>query len=599
MPFINKFSAQLFYLVLFFLSFIEFRCQNDTLLIKEKIDEAMGGENFEVSVKLLQETERQSLKQNNKRWQAEPLIALGVLYYHNNKFGKSISTYEKALDICTKYNLSQKKAKLYFYICASYSRVNEHQKSFEAALNALRIYESLHNELGMAIAYQDMGDELYGDFNKSEDNFRKAKQYYQLAIDIFRKQKDYSRWVSALNNYAVLYMDAAMPKEALEKLENAKSMFNQYKEHIIVSPSSDIWSDLLTNKGWIYLAGFKRSDEAIIYIKEAITYCQTKFDYEPLLARNYLNLTEAYIDTKQYRLAKEACDSAILKANIATDIYSQAASYQNLYFLDSLEGNYLKALYDKTKYQELKDSIASTEKLIQLEALNVQYETEKKDLENEKLMEKANFRRNIIIALIVILITFFLSLYFYFRSKRFETKLLKQKAINLENENEALLLDKMLEEEENRRLREENESQNRQLTANTISLEQNKNALQSVYENLNAINKEINQEDTGLIRQLKSNIKSNLNFSGDWNSTSQHFEKLHPNFLNHLKNLNPNLTQNDLRHCAYIKLNLNTKEIASILNIDSKSVRINRYRIKKKLNLSEEQDLFDYISAIQ
>ncbi len=591
------FHIQLFILFLFY--FHGIGSQNDTFLIKEKIDKAFGVSDTKEALQLFQAAQDIAVNQSNPRWKVEPFIAMGVFYYQNNELSNALNTYNEALVLTEQYNLENKRAKLFNYISVVYSRINNHQKSFEYALNALKIFESNKNETGMAQSYKNMADELYADYNKNTENFPKALRYYQLAIDIFKKQKDYSNWVSTLNNCAVLYMDAKKPKEGLQMLEKAKYIFDEHKASISTDAKGDVLADLLTNKGWIYLTGLEKPQDAIGYIKEAIKYCNAKINFEPVMARNYLNLTVAYIKTNANSLARQACDSAIFKANIAQDIYTLAESYGNLYYLDSSEGNYALALKHQVKYYALKDSINSNEKVIQLEAINVKYETEKKDLENAQLKAKTVSRRNIIIALSLLLIASLISLYFYYRTKKLQNTLLKQKAINLENENEALLLDRILDEEENKKLKAENELQTRLLTANTISLEQNKNALQSVYENLNAIKKDSSQEDNNLIRQLKSNIKSNLNFTEDWQSTSQHFEKLHPNFLTHLKNLNPNLTQNDLRHCAYIKLNLNTKEIATILNIDSKSVRINRYRVKKKLGLTEEQDLFDYISAIQ
>jgi tetratricopeptide (TPR) repeat protein/DNA-binding CsgD family transcriptional regulator len=596
---INRYKNQIYVSLFFFLSFLWLNSQNDTLLIKDKIDKAFVANTKDEALQLFQEAKDIALNQANPRWKVEPFIALGVYNYQNNEFSKALNNYNEGLALADQFALQGKKAKLSNYISTLYSRISNHQKGFEYALNALKIYQNSKDESGMAQAYKNMADELYADYNKNAGNFQKALQYYQLAIDIFKKQKDYSNWVSTLNNMAVLYMDAKKPEEGLQMLEKAKYILDEHKQTMSKEITEDLLADILCNKGWIYLLGLQKTNEAIGYIKTAILFCNTKPSHDHVQARNYLNLTVAYIKVKAFNLARQSCDSTIQKAIATQDIYTQAESYSNLYYLDSLDGSYALALEHQTRNYNLKDSINSNEKMLQLEALNIQYETEKRDLENIQLKQKATFRRNIIISLLLLLIVSIISLYFYFRTKKLENAILKQKAINLENENEALLLDKILEEEENKKLKEENEVQNRLLTANTISLEQNKNALQSVYENLNAIKRDVSQEDNALIMQLKSNIKSNLNFAEDWHNTSQHFEKMHPNFLTHLKNLNPNLTQNDLRHCAYIKLNLNTKEIATILNIDSKSVRINRYRVKKKLGLTEEQDLFDYISAIQ
>ena len=65
-----------------------------------------------------------------------------------------------------------------------------------------------------------------------------------------------------------------------------------------------------------------------------------------------------------------------------------------------------------------------------------------------------------------------------------------------------------------------------------------------------------------------------------------------------MKSIHPTITPNDLRLCAYLRLNLSSKEIAPLLNISHKSVEVKRYRLRKKLELDHEQSLSNYIIEI-
>ena len=69
-------------------------------------------------------------------------------------------------------------------------------------------------------------------------------------------------------------------------------------------------------------------------------------------------------------------------------------------------------------------------------------------------------------------------------------------------------------------------------------------------------------------------------------------------FFKKIKSLHPALTSNDLRLCAYLRLNLTSKEIAPLLNISVRSVEIKRYRLRKKMDLTHEQGLVEYILAV-
>jgi DNA-binding CsgD family transcriptional regulator len=70
------------------------------------------------------------------------------------------------------------------------------------------------------------------------------------------------------------------------------------------------------------------------------------------------------------------------------------------------------------------------------------------------------------------------------------------------------------------------------------------------------------------------------------------------NFLKKIKSIHPALTSNDLRLCAYLRLNLSSKEIAPLLNISPRSVEVKRYRLRKKMDLPHEANLSDYILEI-
>ena len=70
---------------------------------------------------------------------------------------------------------------------------------------------------------------------------------------------------------------------------------------------------------------------------------------------------------------------------------------------------------------------------------------------------------------------------------------------------------------------------------------------------------------------------------------------MHSDFLADLKNTFPNLSANELKLCAYLRMNLSTKEIAQLMNISVRGVEISRYRLRKKLQIPTEVNLFDFL----
>jgi len=84
----------------------------------------------------------------------------------------------------------------------------------------------------------------------------------------------------------------------------------------------------------------------------------------------------------------------------------------------------------------------------------------------------------------------------------------------------------------------------------------------------------------------------------DWEQFAVHFDHVHSNFLKTLKEKFPNLSPNDLKLCAYLKMNLSSKEIAQLMSITIRAVEVSRYRLRKKLQVSSDTNLFDFIIQV-
>ncbi|WP_142784699.1 helix-turn-helix and ligand-binding sensor domain-containing protein [Changchengzhania lutea] len=140
----------------------------------------------------------------------------------------------------------------------------------------------------------------------------------------------------------------------------------------------------------------------------------------------------------------------------------------------------------------------------------------------------------------------------------------------------------------NEKLNQDIENKNRELAISTMSIIK-KNRV------LNKIKKELKKNKDNADNAAVILIDSNLNDTKDWSFFEQAFNNADKDFLEKIKKSHPNLTPNDLRFCAYLRLNLSSKEMAPLLNISIKSVETKRYRLRKKLGLEHDNSLVDYI----
>jgi len=110
--------------------------------------------------------------------------------------------------------------------------------------------------------------------------------------------------------------------------------------------------------------------------------------------------------------------------------------------------------------------------------------------------------------------------------------------------------------------------------------------------------KGLNSSNTSAVKSIFYNIDSALESEEEWENIQNHFNTIYSGFYDKILKIHPSLTEVELRHCMFIKLHLQTKEIAKILLVDPRSVQTARYRIKKKMNLNEDTDLRSYLLEI-
>ena len=101
-----------------------------------------------------------------------------------------------------------------------------------------------------------------------------------------------------------------------------------------------------------------------------------------------------------------------------------------------------------------------------------------------------------------------------------------------------------------------------------------------------------------VLKKLHRSIRTNRQSRNEWDDFNKHFGNVHSDFFNKLRKLYPQLSSNDYRHCALIKMNLSLKESADILGVDHKSIKTARYRMRKKMGLPESEKLKDIIADL-
>jgi len=191
----------------------------------------------------------------------------------------------------------------------------------------------------------------------------------------------------------------------------------------------------------------------------------------------------------------------------------------------------------------------------------------------------------------------------YYQHKLKTHQLLIQQKLQKEKEEylkqEALANQQHIVELRNEQLQTELASKGRELTNSAMNIVYKNELLQKLREELTALRDDNGKKlSTDNLKKIQKVIDDGIVDERDWNLFETSFNDTHESFFIKLKADHPDLVPNDLKLCAFLRMNMNSKEMASLLNITLRGVEIRRYRLRKKLNLGHDQNLVEFLMRL-
>ena len=496
------------------------------------------------------------------------------LYYADS----ALKLYQQKSDSANIYFTLFNKAKVYWI-------AGKQKNATDLLFTTLKYAEKSGNKtmqvniLGtIADGYMDLG------------KINKAKEFYLKAID--RYNTGIADYVIAniLNNYGTLFYEEKDYDSALICYNRALNVYKQTGQADGVAIASQ-------NLGITYVF-LGQPDKGLFYLKSALNTF-TSLQMKNSMASALVDLGTAFMEFKQYDSAA-ACFHKVL--DITSQIksaYYKKLALKYLYELNQQKGDYKKAFEYYQQYVAFKDSIDNLSMQRNLQELAVKYKTAEHEkeiihLKDQELIERANnrFLTGTIISLMLILLLLLFGVWF---KRKKDLQLHKQKL--LVSEKEKILIKEKLAKQQaiKTRLETEVEYKTRQLASHALNMMQKNRLLQSLTESIDKMIRGADKNTVHNLKEVKQQLHSGLNIDKDWDLFKLYFEQVNDAFFDKLKAINPNLTSNDYKLCALIKLNMNIKEMAAALNISPDSLKNARYRLKRKLKLDNTQKLNNFI----
>lgn len=500
--------------------------------------------------------------------------SLGILYKVQGDYYKALDYYEKAFSIADSLNDESGKAYIFNNIGNIYKSRGEFSKAMENFDLAYHIFTGLNESLLVSDCLNNMGD-----ISKESGNYHRAISYYKNSLTIAEKAGDNYRKVGVYENLGEAYTIISDFGQAGNYFEMAISLAEKIGDRVRLAGCLKNYGRLYEKQGAF--------EEANINYQKALLLA-TEFNSRKEMAD--INLALATNTFAQGKVSK-ASTFAFNGYQISEEIGAKNEKKQALKILSDiylLNGDSSKAFVYFKAYSEIKDTLATISQLETIEKIETRHqlkETENENLllkaESETRLQKLKLNKTIAISLAVGLVLLGLIIFLLFKRIQVSRILFQQ--------NEEINRQKVQE------LKKEIDFKNRELTAKALHLVQKDEMIGNISEKLKKIsggNGNANHQIKSMIWEMKSDIQKN-----NWNEFEHHFLKVHPDFYHRLQERFPSLTANEKKICAFLKLNLKTKEISSITGQSVKSIEVARTRLRGKFNLHPDENLNAFIGS--
>jgi len=439
-----------------------------------------------------------------------------------------------------------------------------------------------------------IGSEInIGHFYNETNKHKVAIQLFKQVINTLNYTKNITDskrkelLAAAYNNYGIALQNNSQRAHALVVYEQSLDLKKQLHDLMGVSKT-------LNNIGSLYMEMEENSQAKVCFFESL--EIKKNIHSKAGIANSYLNIGEYYMHINDFVTGEIYFDSCLRELEQLNIPSLQASAYYNQSIVQRKLGKNASAFESLMQFEQLNQQLNTLASEKRIAVIRVLFDLEKK--EQQLLLSKSkitsletemNYKSIKLYSLIITAVCLVLFVFYLYRNARL-------KEFN-HQQNEKAHLDKQhLKELENIRLRDELQLKNAELVSLTMQSLRKIETITQFQEELESAFHLGSKESLSVVEAKMQSFMKNMTASeNDWDKFRFKLETTYPDFFHRLQQLNPALTNTDIRHCAYIKIGLNTKEIGSLLSIHPDSVQKSRVRLKKKLGLSTETDMKAYI----
>jgi len=513
---------------------------------------------------------------------AEANELMGDLYQMMNNFQPSINYFLISGKLYKSLGETDNLAEVYSKLGMLYIQNNYNLESAQFYFQELLdLGIELNNQKIIADAYNQIGGIFF-----RQESYDEANHYIREALKLWEKSRDQEGISAALNNIGEIYRMKGSYNTALD-------YFNQSLSISKSIANKDLMATNYKNIGHVK-SHFKEAEEAFKYFNLSLELFKETNNVDNQMGI-MLTIGEQYFIMGEYKRAYQEYNKVYRIATKSNNWRRIAEAAIGLSRAADQMRNYKLSLQYFQIYAAFNDSIALRQKMDRITELQSRF---KEDLQEKELLIAKNelalsenqnklntLKLNLlIISLLFILIISILILNRY-RSKARKERLIREKDTQLHTAQRELMEIDI-------------QAKDNDLMNFALHLVQKNEMLQHLQKELKKLPCNSDEETIQRISELNAAIKHNLSLKEDYEEFKHKLDHSYNDFFIRLRTRFPNLTKNEERLCAFLRLNLSSKEIAAINNTSVKAAEMSRYRLRKKIGLDFNDLLPEYLQNI-
>ena len=508
-----------------------------------------------------------ALKHDNKKWLIE-----GYYYYgfqlkatlDANKLSKSIDLFQKGLDLSRSMGDSLWSASMLVHLVDAYIYKHELQKAIKYVQDYVSIAKFLEDPPRLARAF-----ELRAKVHQRLKLFEHALSDYEKSKSIgIENNMEGSVGRCTFNQALIYHQDLKVYERAYVMYKQALSDFEGQQLDYQMAAVKNALGSLFFEQ--------QEFEKAKVYFEAALRLSnENGILYRQMEACFYL--AQIFKGYETYDSALYFIDRSIFLCDSLEFLDMKIKSLEQKGIILGLKGQYQTSLLYHNQAHLLRDSLETVEDGTPNAAGILLDQQNEKHMQKEKTFQKVLARKDfwIWVTLASVLVIGSATFIIVDSIKNRMVKLTR----NLRAE------------------KKEKDHLNRKLVSNTINLAVKNDLLSHVMSALHRIKEKNTLKKVQMdIHETKKMIEDNLELNKIWDEFFLHFDAVNPRFLQELRN-EYQLSKAELRLCAFLKMNLSYKEISQILNIQVNSIHVSLHRIKKKINLADDQDVYSFLQS--